>query len=423
MNPRRRYGLVSFLLWFPVALSIPVSVLLMTSRGLSLAQVGLVMTVFSVVTLSLELPTGGLSDVIGRRRVLAASAAFAVAAFLLTAVAQDIWAFTAAIVLKAVARALSSGPAEAWYVDTLHAVEGPEADLRPGLALGNSMGSLALCLGVGLGGLVPLLAPGEDSAVLAVPVLLAAGAALVLLVTVLFALPEPPHPRRSAAAVLREVPATVVSGVRLAARGPVLRRLVAYSVVNGVALTSVELLTPGRLAELAGAAGLGSTFYAVVAALGFAGSAAGAALAPWAGRLLGGSGAGVRGVLTGALIACCALSALALTAHLDGTAGLVSASGAYVVLFVGLSLAGLFVQEMTHHAVTAEQRSTVTSVNSLSLQAGGALVNIPLGALAAAQGVAASWAVAAGLLLVSLLLFVRMPAARAAEHDSVTMGG
>lgn len=36
--------------------------------------------------------------------------------------------------LKGVARALSSGPATSWYVDTLHAVEGRDADLRPGLA-------------------------------------------------------------------------------------------------------------------------------------------------------------------------------------------------------------------------------------------------------------------------------------------------
>ncbi|MEO3800808.1 hypothetical protein ABGA98_12340 [Nonomuraea sp. B1E8] len=55
----RRYMLVSFLTWLPLGLAMAAQVLLMTERGLSLAQIGLVTTVFSIVTVSLELPTGG----------------------------------------------------------------------------------------------------------------------------------------------------------------------------------------------------------------------------------------------------------------------------------------------------------------------------------------------------------------------------
>ncbi|MFI9560534.1 MFS transporter [Nonomuraea endophytica] len=407
LGARRRYALVSFLTWLPPGLMMAPLVLLMTERGLSLPQVGLTVTVFSVVTIALELPTGGLSDVIGRRMVLAASAAVSVLAMATLAFATTLGVFLAAAVLKGVARALSSGPAEAWYVDTLHATQGPEADLRPGLARGNAMGSVALCAGMLTGGVLPLaVPPGAPIVPLAAPALASALAAAVLLVVVLLALPEPPHARRSIGGVLREVPLTVAAGLRLATGGPQLRRLMLYAVANGVALTAVELLTPGRLADLAGTAERGTTAYALVAAVGFAGSAAGSSLGPALARVAGGN---ARGASFGVVLAALSLGALAATAGLNGPPGLVSAGIAYVLMFTGLSATGLLTQTMTHNAVTAAERTTVTSIGSLSLQAGGALSNLGLGLLAAGSGVAAAWGLVAVVVLLSSLLLVRLP--------------
>ncbi|TMR92496.1 MFS transporter [Nonomuraea basaltis] len=430
----RRYMLVSFLTWLPVGLMMTSMVLLLTERGLSLAQVGLVVTVFSIVTVVLELPTGGLADVVGRRVVLAASAAFLTAGLALMSVSTTFWMFLVSGVLKGVARALSSGPATSWYVDTLHRIEGHEADLKPGLARGGAMESVSLCVGVLAGGGLPLVVPPSLMFPLAAPSLLGSLAAAVLLVVVLLALPEPgrfrrspvgaspeqvrrspaavapegAHARRSLASVLREVPATVASGVRLAVGGPALRRLMAAAASSGVVLVSIELLTPGRLAELAGTAERGSMAYAAVAALGFAGSATGSTLAPRVARLAGGS---PRGAIAGSALTALSVGALAATAGLGGAAGLLTAGVAYVVLFVGGSVTGLLCLEMTHKAVTAAERTTVTSTSSLSLQSGGILANLTLGTLAAHAGVAPAWAVAATMMLASALLFVRMPAA------------
>lgn len=250
----RRYLLVNFLTWLPPGLMMATMVLLMTERGLGLAQIGLAVTVFSIVTVSLELPTGGLADVLGRRVVLAASAAFTVAGLTLISVSTTFWMFLLSGVLKGVARALSSGPATSWYVDTLHGIEGHDADLRPGLAKGGAMESAALCAGVLAGGALPLMVPPSLLLPLAAPPLAGAAAAVVLLVVAVFALPEPARERRSAASVLREVPASVVGGVRLVLGGAVLRRLMLAAAASGVVLMSIELLTPGRLAALAGTA-------------------------------------------------------------------------------------------------------------------------------------------------------------------------
>ena len=67
---RRRYLVLVGLRWLPTGLLIPVTVLLALSRGLSLTEIGLVFSLQGLVVLALELPTGGLSDSLGRRPVL-----------------------------------------------------------------------------------------------------------------------------------------------------------------------------------------------------------------------------------------------------------------------------------------------------------------------------------------------------------------
>ncbi|MFC7101771.1 hypothetical protein ACFQQB_15655 [Nonomuraea rubra] len=199
----------------------------------------------------------------------------------------------------------------------------------------------------------------------------------------------------------------MAGGVRLALGGSVLRRLMLAAAASGMVLMSIELLTPGRLAELAGTAEEGSLAYAVVAALGFAGSAMGSALAPRAARLAGGS---AGGAIAGTALTALSVGALAATAGVDGLPGMLSAGLAYVTLFVGGAVTAVLCLELTHKAVTAAERTTVTSTSSLSLQSGGIVANLTLGSLAAQAGLAAAWSVGAVVMLASALLFVRMPA-------------
>ena len=72
-SARRRYLALIALRWLPTGLLIPVTVLLALSRGLSLTEIGLVFSIQGLVVLALELPTGGLSDALGRRPVLIAA--------------------------------------------------------------------------------------------------------------------------------------------------------------------------------------------------------------------------------------------------------------------------------------------------------------------------------------------------------------
>ena len=65
--------MLSGLQWLPVGLVIPVLVLMLRARGLELPVIGGLFAVYTIVVIVLELPTGSLADVLGRRHTLVLS--------------------------------------------------------------------------------------------------------------------------------------------------------------------------------------------------------------------------------------------------------------------------------------------------------------------------------------------------------------
>jgi MFS family permease len=121
----RRYLALTALRWLPTGLTIPVLVVLLQSRGLTLADIGLVSAVQGITVLVLELPTGGLADALGRRAVLVVASVLDVASLALLAVAHSLPAILAAWAVQGAYRALDAGPLDAWYVDTSQAADPP----------------------------------------------------------------------------------------------------------------------------------------------------------------------------------------------------------------------------------------------------------------------------------------------------------
>jgi MFS family permease len=399
-----RYALLNFLLGLPTGLYLVPLVLLMLDRGLSISTVALVGVVYGVTVAAFELPTGGLADLLGRRPVLIASAVAGAAGLLLLGLAGTVALFGASAVLRGLARALSTGPLEAWYVDTVHAERGRDADLTGGLARGEVAASLALCAGTLVGGLLPP-ALGDLGPVpaLAVPVLLAAGVE-VLRAVLTAGLPEPPRPRAAAGAVLRGVPAAVAAGLRVAGRDRALTRLLLAAGGAGIALGSIELLTPAWLAGVTSGPRAAAT-YAVVAAAGFGADAIGGLLAAGAVRRCGSH---ARAAAAGWTVSALALAGLAGCVMLAGTAATVLAAVAYCLLFVGLGAAFPAQAHLLHERVEPGERATVLSVQSLLIQAVGA-VGLPLiGWQAARSGIEVGYLAAALILLASAGLFRRL---------------
>ncbi|MGO4755157.1 MFS transporter, partial [Streptomyces sp. 2MCAF27] len=290
---RQRYVTACVLFWLPLGLSIAPQILLFTERGISMVAITGLFAAHSLTAAVLELPTGGLSDILGRRTVLAAAGLLNLAALPLVGLGSAPWILGLGMTLAGAGRALSSGPAEAWYVDTVHAHSGPGAELRTGLARGSSATSVALATGTLFGGALPwLLGLGPDLGArlseatselvlpLSVPLLLGAAVEIAFVVYVLTSLPEPSRPTATLRGVIRGIPATVAGGLRLGGRDILIRRVLLSAGAAGSALATIELLTPGRAAALTGTSESGAVLFAALACAGFICSGVGSHLAP-----------------------------------------------------------------------------------------------------------------------------------------------
>jgi MFS family permease len=159
----RNFILLRGLRWLPVGLILPFLILTPVARGLDLGAVGAVFAVHSAVLIVLEVPSGALADTFGRRRVLLVGAALTAASLGTFAVAQDVLAFMASVAALGIGRALISGALEAWYVDSLRALD-PVAPLARGLSRGKAAEAIALGLGALVGGGLVSLADPSDVA-------------------------------------------------------------------------------------------------------------------------------------------------------------------------------------------------------------------------------------------------------------------
>ncbi|MFJ2743782.1 MFS transporter [Streptomyces sp. NPDC087440] len=411
---RRRYVTVNLLFWLPTGLSFGTAVLLFTERGLSLAAVAACFAAHSITAAVLELPTGGLSDVLGRRPILALAGVFNVAALLLQSVVSSPAMLALSMALVGAGRALSSGPAEAWYVDTVQAHSGPDADLRTGLARGSTAVAVALAVGTLTGGAIPwLLSLGPDLGAqlaeatggllvpMSVPRLLGAAVAVGFVLYVLSALREPPREPSTLGQVVRGVPATVLQGLKLGTHEATVRRVLLGSAAAGAGLAAMELLVPGRAAGVTGSLESGAVLYSVLSCAGFVLSGFGSSLAPLVARL---TRSGERAVLVSFALGVCGLVLLAVTARSTVPVALGLAVLGFGIFYLGLGAAGPNENELLHRRVTSAQRATALSVQSLALQISAGLSGVVMGAMAAGAG---PWLLAAGVLMLGTLLWVR----------------
>lgn len=406
ISPAVRYVALTALRWFPVGLVIPVMVLLMQARGLDVASIGLLMAVYGIVTASLELPTGGLADVLSRRAVLAASSLVGAAGSLLLGLSTSYAGLAVAMVLLGAARALGSGPLEAWYVD---AVRRDDAGANIGSGISRAQAAEAIGLGVGaiIGGVLPSVAtplwPGLSTSAsviaLSIPFLLSAlmlmlhALAVMLLVDANSAADDASSEKRAS------VFGTVVIGVRLAGGHPGLRRLLTYAALLGVLLAGVELIAPGTFADLLGGESRGSAAYGLLVSAGFGASALGAMLSPSIARRF----ASVPSAAA-ALTVLAAAGVLAIGVPILGVAG-----GAYVLLYLLIGVTGPMLAELIHDRVRSSERSTMLSIESLVLQLGGAASAILVGGLVSRAGLLAGYATLAAVLVVAAVIVRRVP--------------
>ncbi|TDB71223.1 MFS transporter [Micromonospora sp. KC721] len=386
---------------------IPVMVLLMQERGLSLPQIGLVSTAQALVVLALELPTGGLADALGRKPVLVTAWALSLVSLAVFATADSFALFFLVWALQGVYRALDSGPLDAWYVDTTLAAD-PGARYEGGLGLAGTVAGVAIGAGALLSGGLVALGPVGPVSALTLPVLVALALQAVALAALLTLLVEtrPAQGLGALRASVVEAPRMVGRAFGLLRRSRVLLALVAVELFWGFGMVTFESLLPVRLAEVVGDADRAAALLGPASSAAWLASAAGAALTP---LLLRWPGA--------------APSAVLLRVVQGGTvvgmglfAGPLGVLVAYLACYAVHGASNPLHMGLLHRQVDGPYRTSVVSLNSMMGQPGFALGAVLLTALADARGVAPAMLLGALVLAVAAPLY--LPAWRAGRRGA-----
>lgn len=408
---RRRYLLLTALRWLPVGLLIPIFVLIPLSRGLSLTEIGLVFAVQGLVVLALELPTGGLSDSLGRRPVLVLAGLVALVSMGLFTIADSAPMFMAAMVLQGIYRALDSGPLEAWFVDATLAAD-EKAAIEDGLGRGSAVLSVAIALGSLASGALVALHPLPGLDPLLLPLFVALGLHVVHLVAVAALMTEAPRPRHPEAIVasVRAVPGVIGEGLRLLRSSRVLLGIVLVEVFWGFSMVTFESLFPIRLSELVGGTDAAAAIMGPVGSAAWLASAAGAAAIVAVSRRIGvARSAALLRIIQGLTIV-----ALGLIA---GPVGVVAA---YLGCYVAHGASNPMHTTLLHRQVAGSHRTTVLSMNSMVSQPAGSVGGITLAALA--DGTTVGTAMVVGGIICALAAPLYIPAWRQERADATVIG-
>jgi MFS family permease len=403
----RRYLLLTALRWSPAGLFAPVTIFIVLDRGLTLSELGIVAATQGFVVFFLELPTGGLADAIGRRRVVLASQVVALAATVLFLVADSFAAFVAMFALTGIYRALDSGPLDAWYVDAVHAAD-PHAKLEKGLSAHGTVVGVSMAVGAlassALVALHPV--PSVDPLLQPVFVALAIQAAALIVAWALMREPHRTSGLRALARSVRDTPRIIGEGVALLRRSRVLLALVSVELFWGFGMVASEALPALRIAEVTGRLESAAAVTGPVAMAGAFAAAGGAALTPVLGRRIGiASAAALMRILQGLTVVGIGLSA--------GLAGLIAA---YIACYVTHGISNAAHMTLLHRQAEAGVRATVVSLNSWISQPAFAVGAIALSALA--ERTTVTTAILAGAVILALAAPLYLPAWRQSRMDT-----
>ncbi len=396
--------------WFTIGLVIPVLSLFVLAKGMGYFELGLLMAAYSGVTVILELPTGGLADSLGRKRVyLAALGASALGALVLLCAGSFV-ALACGFGLLGLGRALSSGTMEAHFIDALLLAD-PRADLQKASARLGVATPLALGIASLVGGFLPFLGArflpktGPLNAYslnyLAYLLALTAQGALTY-----FLVHEERGAQSHAVGLLRELregfaafPRVLKESIALGLRNRVILLILVGGFVWGFAVVSLEQLWQPRVIELGGEAGkalLGplSAGYFAAAAIGSLLSTGFCGLFQRRYDLALG---GARLLMGGIFLL------------LAGASGLPAFASFYFLGFAANGLSSSPESAVLNAATPTARRSTTLSLASLFSQAGGLAGSVVFGALAQARSIGFSWSLAALALAASSGLYFALP--------------
>ncbi|QGX44395.1 MFS transporter [Streptococcus equinus] len=138
-----------------VAYSLPHSILtvILLAKGLSLSQILIIQSAYSIAIVLFEFPSGLLADNYSRKNLYSLSKLFLIIMFLIVLFSNQFYLIFAAWFCYGISAALDSGTLDAYIINQLKLAH-REAELRKFLALSNRLEIVGLLLGSSLGGIL-----------------------------------------------------------------------------------------------------------------------------------------------------------------------------------------------------------------------------------------------------------------------------
>ena len=396
--------------WFATGLMVPVVALLQLEKGLDLFQIGLTVAVYSGTVMALELPTGGLADSVGRRRVYLYSLAVKTGAIVVVLFARSFLPVLIGFFAMGVARALSSGTMDAWFVDEFIRID-PKGDLQRAIAVVGIFIPIGLGLGSVFGGVLPdtlgpLLARYRYLDRYASNLL-----AMVLLVFVQFlftllAIEDHHTPVTATERVsgFRRFSRILGTSLTYGLRNRVVLMLLLATVAMGVALSGLENFWQPQLKSIIGAAFQTWVFGVLSAGYFLAASIGNLVVTPVCRRL------GNRYAVILFISRICMGITWFVLAMQTSPAGF---AVFYVVVFLSNGIANSPHAAIMNREIPSSKRSTLLSFESLTLQSGAVVGSILMGYISEVQSISVAWYIGSGILLGSALVYLFIPEAGA----------
>ncbi len=398
-----------FLDRFAMGVIVAVTALALQGRGLGVGEIGTLFAIYAAVTLTAELPFGGLADGIGRKPVFLLATVASLTASAVFILSDAFWPLAASFGLVGLGRALRSGTLDAWFVEGLQ-TRAPGVEIQPLLARAQTANFAGLGFGAIVGGFLPGLVVGNSTSDPLVgrtvyDVSYAAGLALTLVVFAytVFLIREPARPLNGAVVLreIRAVPSTISDGARLAISHRALFLLLAILTLMLFATNPVEVLWPTVVQAMLDPERAAATVGLLTAGY-FLAIAVGASFAGKVGRLFRRRHAMTLAAVLATLIVC--QIALALQGSLIGFVV------AFLLFSIALGLSESPAASILHAYVPDNRRSTILSVQSLLKQLGAMVGLLVLGWIAETEGVGKAWitgTVSLGAAMVLAILLVR----------------
>ncbi len=411
----RVYYISEFLFWFGNALPLALLVLLIQSRGFSLLDVSIFFGTVTFAGLMLEVPTGSLADLIGRKRVTLIAGLLKIVGNALLLCAYSHSLLIAGGLIYGTSRALSSGALDAWFVDEIQKID-RTTPLQPMFGRSESFALTGLALGTLLGSLLPnwlTFLPAEGTAILTPYSATLVGSLLIAALRTLFIAffvkeDRSLLPQLSWRESLQTVPTFAQEALQLSRQSDIVRLLLVTTFATGFVLIGLENFWQPKFVTLLGATKGNSVVFGIIMTgtfgLAVVGNMLSTPIATYLNNRLG-LLVGLTQLLRGGL-----LLLIVMQTNLF-VAGVI-----FWLIYFGMGISSPAINVMLNAEISAERRSSMLSVRSMMSSGGAFIGSLLLGIIAERGSIDLAWVVCGLLLLLSFPLYMRIDRLYTTKH-------